>query len=1674
MLNQFKNILSSSLSNQEEMNNQEQDIDTSKDSVPTKTVESQLQLGDKLYHQGELEQALSYYRRAIEIDDKSTQAHQKLAMALQKSGNLPEAMIHYRKAIVLNNSRENIKEEKKSLSPDFPGKIFEQDLDRYTQINKSSFLSISSPSIDKKFPQNDLESTTKSTLVPTEKVNANLKREAAEVYLQQALAYGDEQRWQEVISACQQAVQIIPDLAEAYKLWGNALQKIGKTSEAMGFYAKALEIQPDLAEVYANLGTLYAQQKKWQKAQEYYQKAVVIKPDFAGAYRNLAKVWKQLGEPEKAAECQHKSLSLGSQIVNPEAYLQLGDRSIADNKPQQAIALYLQAIKLAPDLRIGYQKIAETWEKLGKWQEAATYYRQMLKLEPPSSHQQPQLPGKSTNQALPSSKQLIIPKLPEIRKSQQLLQASSPLSSPQNTVLQHSSNPTNKLDLAIAKYEEKVQQLTDSAPLQANLGSLYAQKQDWHKAVKSYQRAIQLDPTIAGVYRNLAKVLEKLGQEAKAAKCWYQALSLEPKSANAEQHFELGDTLSKQNLLEEAISCYRRAIELKPDYAQAYFRIGEILQSCGHNGEAIACCQKAIQLNNSQPSYYCRLGQILVQEKNLAQAIICYQQAIKLQPNHWETYHQLGKILSKLERWQEAVVVYNQALAINKKNPELYLGLGNALAKTAEIDKAIVAYQIALQIQPTNNEASVQLATILVKKDSNPNVDINQLEHIKSSQGGKLTEEEIIFEQHSITDNPIAIDSQNLFLGEVLCISGNQVIGWIDRRNIQSEEVIVRLRIDGCDVSNSKANLSKKDFRDKKLKNSKINKHCFFALQIPDNFLDGKSHCLEVVCPRETIIAKEENYRLGLKGNIDVLTNSRIAGWVIALNQNHSLDLDLYVDGIKIKSLVANIKRNDVKPGLPCGFDTYFAENLYAGQNISLTLKNSGIPILGTPKQVITPVGTISILYKISQAVKNNLVDLNEHEQEWVNSQLIPNLISKFRSTVKTNNQGSINYTKNQIVSSHLNRIKLSPVVDVVIPVYKNYQITKLCIESVLKFKNQNQTPLNIVVINDLTPEPQIAIYLENLAAQKSIQLLVNVDNQGFVRSVNQGMRLHPDRDVVLLNSDAIVHGDWLDRLRSVAYSQENIASVTPISNHASVFSYPFFAEEVEELPKDISLEALDKICQSVNQHVSVDAPSVHGFCCFLRRVVLDKIGLFDEQKWEKGYGEEVDWSQKALLLGWKHVAAPSIFVQHLGSQSFTESKHQAIQKAQQKISLDYPEYHAIVQDFIKSDPLAPFRRRIDVERLKLISAQYFLFISHNFGGGTHKYITDLSNRLAKEGYQVICLMPAQHNWIELCSLTEIQLNSKYKLSATSEFNALIEDLKSINVVHIHINSTLGFDDDNILWTIPDKLGVNFDVTIHDYQFICPRVNLTTPKKEYCGEPSVTACDKCIIKHGTYNDIGNNIALSNHYEKLGSVARWRSYYEERLKKARKVFAPTYDVKERMLNYFPELAIDTKYHPEPEHEFRLQSSNSRNINLPYYSVALIGAISDIKGFELLQKCAAYANNFNLSLKFIVFGFTKEDSLLEEYANISLMGSFQNIEHLKQKLTKHPCDIAAFLSIWPETYSYTLSEALSLGLIPLGLNIGAIGERISQIPGGVVLEPHATPKKIVSEMIRLAEF
>jgi len=100
---------------------------------------------------------------------------------------------------------------------------------------------------------------------------------------------------------------------------------------------------------------------------------------------------------------------------------------------------------------------------------------------------------------------------------------------------------------------------------------------------------------------------------------------------------------------------------------------------------------------------------------------------------------------------------------------------------------------------------------------------------------------------------------------------------------------------------------------------------------------------------------------------------------------------------------------------------------------------------------------------------------------------------------------------------------------DVVIPVYKGLDYTAACIRSVLEAENER--PVEAVVVNDCSPDEEIAALLEMLAESGHITLLTNEENLGFVESVNRGMALHPDRDAVILHSDAVVANDWLDRL---------------------------------------------------------------------------------------------------------------------------------------------------------------------------------------------------------------------------------------------------------------------------------------------------------------------------------------------------------------------------------------------------------------------------------------------------------------------------------------------------------------------------------------------------------------
>jgi GT2 family glycosyltransferase len=270
--------------------------------------------------------------------------------------------------------------------------------------------------------------------------------------------------------------------------------------------------------------------------------------------------------------------------------------------------------------------------------------------------------------------------------------------------------------------------------------------------------------------------------------------------------------------------------------------------------------------------------------------------------------------------------------------------------------------------------------------------------------------------------------------------------------------------------------------------------------------------------------------------------------------------------------------------------------------------------------------------------------------------------------------------------------------IDIVIPVYKGEAETRACVESVLAARLA--TAHEIIVIDDASPEPAISAWLRDVAASGRITLIAHAHNRGFVATANEGMALHADRDVVLLNSDTEVAAGWLDRIAAHARREAGVGTVTPFSNNATICSYPRTLEK-NEIPSGESTASLDAAFAAANAGRSADIPTAVGFCMFVTRECLERVGPFDEARYGAGYGEEVDFCMRAARAGFRHLIAADVFVRHTGEISFGGTGTERRARAQAIVDELYPEFQPRVRDFIARDPLAGLRARVDRARAR-------------------------------------------------------------------------------------------------------------------------------------------------------------------------------------------------------------------------------------------------------------------------------------------------------------------------------------------------------------------------------------
>ena len=603
-----------------------------------------------------------------------------------------------------------------------------------------------------------------------------------------------------------------------------------------------------------------------------------------------------------------------------------------------------------------------------------------------------------------------------------------------------------------------------------------------------------------------------------------------------------------------------------------------------------------------------------------------------------------------------------------------------------------------------------------------------------------------------------------------------------------------------------------------------------------------------------------------------------------------------------------------------------------------------------------------------------------------------------------------------------------APRVDVFIPVYGGLQETLACLHSVLTAPVR--TPHRVVVINDAGPDPELNALLRSLAARELFVLEQHRSNQGFVKTVNHGLRLCKGRDVVILNSDTVVYNDWLDRLLAHAQSHPRLASVTPLSNNATICSYPETLAD-NRVSLEVSHGDIDRLAGEVNQGRHVEAPTGVGFCMYMRRAAIDEVGGLDERHFGRGYGEENDWCQRVLRKGWRNAIACDVYVRHVGSVSFKGEALQRTRDAMKTLARLHPNYQPDVARYIARDPAWTARARLDLARLARQSeVRNVLLVCHNRGGGTERHLLEENERLMSQGWGVFELRPASQpgalallhpGLFGLHNLAQVPLDAVDLLS---------EALRRLKIDEVHVHHLIDFPAGTaaLLIRLVKALGLRLRVAVHDYYLLCPRVNLVNQDGRFCGQPSEDDCERCLSGDA-------------ELRALGPIQPWRQQSRDLLGAAHSVVAPSADVARRLAHWGLCDKVEVLPHEEPP--------PARSVGHPAVAagraarVLVIGAINHVKGFEVLAGMAQVTGQLRLPLTLGLLGYSSDDARLAALG-VQLQGRYFDHE-LSEKIDGFAPDLILIPSIWPETYCYVLTAALASGRRVAVFDLGAQADR-----------------------------
>jgi len=211
----------------------------------------QSNLGNALLREGNVEEAIVHLQKALQIDPAYAEAYNHMGSALMKKGQAGEAIAHYQKAVQLNTSY----------------------ADAYNNLGVAF-----------------LRSGQVDQAIADYKKAVAINPESAEMQYNLGNALAHQGNWADAIACYQAAFSTERDSVKAAKIRNNlaaALEKLGKSDEALEQFRQAVQLNGNYPEAHCNLGRMLAQRGRRDEAVAHLREALRLKPGYEEARKQL-------------------------------------------------------------------------------------------------------------------------------------------------------------------------------------------------------------------------------------------------------------------------------------------------------------------------------------------------------------------------------------------------------------------------------------------------------------------------------------------------------------------------------------------------------------------------------------------------------------------------------------------------------------------------------------------------------------------------------------------------------------------------------------------------------------------------------------------------------------------------------------------------------------------------------------------------------------------------------------------------------------------------------------------------------------------------------------------------------------------------------------------------------------------------------------------------------------------------------------------------------------------------------------------------------------------------------------------------------------------------------------------------------------------------------------------